>query len=299
MATDPTGEVAIAIPILLGVLGGINAATDVVNEEYGWAAFDAIGGALGLSELGVARAGVSTFLRPGIRAALPGISRGLQQAQYVYNAADVGIAFGRARASFAEGDVWGGLLQTAMFGLSIRGVASSPYRLGVHGNRAPSGFGGARLIHEADEAVQSVRGSRAVALREYAGDLDELAGPEIHEWMRAEGHHSVFKMLLRGFKKAGVLEAATPTGRIRGQRTVPLATWAHRDLHYIWDRLDPRLARGRGASDRIARLIRGGEFTPTQILDELERVTRVVLSDNPALGDALGRISSMRGRLRR
>jgi hypothetical protein len=141
-AADPTGTVAIIIPILAVALSGITVATDVINEEYGWAAFDAVGAVLTAGEIGVARAAGSAGFRSF------GFARGLAQAQYAYNFANVPIAFGRAHEAFENGDVRGGCIQTGLFALGVHGVVRSPFRIGLHADRAASGLAAARLVEE-------------------------------------------------------------------------------------------------------------------------------------------------------
>ena len=128
--------------------------------------------------------------------------------------------------------------------------------------------------------------------------LHELSGYEAHVLVGSEKHHPIFSMLIRAFDKAGFGGVRTPGGNLRPQSLVDLATSVHQDeLHGVWDLLYPHLARGRGASSRVAQLIREGTLTPSKILDRLETFYRATLSDRPEdLQEILDSIASYRRR---
>ena len=117
--------------------------------------------------------------------------------------------------------------------------------------------------------------------------LRELSWGETHAIMGTEKHHPVFRYLLRAFDKAG-FNVRTPSGRMYPQKLVGIPVNQHQNIvHGLWDDIYPQLSRGlsgtAGGSDDIARMIRNGETTPTQILDELEMFYATALNDSPEL----------------
>jgi len=127
-----------------------------------------------------------------------------------------------------------------------------------------------------------------------------VAPRAIHEAGNSQKHHPLFRYFLRAFDKAGI-PVRTASGRMPSQSLVRLSTESHIDqLHILWDKLAPKLARGKGASDRIAELIRtpGSPFTPTNILDSLQTFYPVALRDYPEqLSQVMASLAKMRSKL--
>lgn len=138
-------------------------------------------------------------------------------------------------------------------------------------------------------------------------DAKALLEDSLYVWTEAQGrlivgterHHPFFKMFLRAFDKAKVKGVRTKTGRMRPQRLVDLPTTLHQEtLHQLWDDLFPGLARGKGASGRVAELIKRGMITPEEIADKLVQFYKVVLNDSPdKLSEVLRSIENLKLRI--
>lgn len=136
---------------------------------------------------------------------------------------------------------------------------------------------------EAEEtALTGVRPEASVETEEGRRVIE---GAEVHAWVQSERHHSFFGYLRRAIRDA-TGTGTTPAGRLRPQRLVEVSTVTHREIHELWDQLTSQgrfagLARGAGASRRIAGLIRQGTWTPSEIADLLTSFYSVVLRDYP------------------
>jgi hypothetical protein len=96
-----------------------------------------------------------------------------------------------------------------------------------------------------------------------------------------EKHHSFFRYLLRAVSKA-----EGKRGIPRHAKLTKLDPTAHQALHELFDALNPKLARGRGVSSEIAKLIQNGETTPGEIADLLTAFYRDVHAQSPGLVSA-------------
>jgi hypothetical protein len=124
-----------------------------------------------------------------------------------------------------------------------------------------------------------------------------------HLLAATDGHHAVPTYVLDGLDQAGVRGAAHVS-----QNVVNLTGNAHTQLHHVIDNAnDASRSVGRsvltsngriGGADNIANLINNGTYTPTAVIDELIRITKVGLHDYPAeLLDTLAEIRRVRGLL--
>lgn len=129
--------------------------------------------------------------------------------------------------------------------------------------------------------------------------LTILSREEARLLVGEEKHHPFFRMFLRAFKKANIKSVLTFKGRFRPQRLVDLPTNLHQEiLHQLWDDLFQNLARKKGASTDIAKLIESGVITPSQIADRLVDFYKIALKDYPdQLKAVLDSIQKYRGRI--
>jgi hypothetical protein len=132
-----------------------------------------------------------------------------------------------------------------------------------------------------DIAEQTGRGRYEDRLPERG--MGELSAEQAKARMAArvsevEKHHSFFRYLLRAISKA-----EGKRGIPRHAKLTRMDPAAHQALHDLFDALNPRLARGRGVSSDIAKLIQNGETTPGEIADLLGSFYRQVHADSPGL----------------
>ena len=147
-------------------------------------------------------------------------------------------------------------------------------------------------------------------------ELDVLTRSGAHILVGIERHHPVFRMFLRAFDKMGIRSVRSASGRMRPQRLVELPTGIHRAiLHELWDDLFPDLARGQGASTRMAQHLEtqavalarqrhisravARQIVARRTLDKLEDFYRVALADSPdalrAIQDSMQSLKSRTG----
>jgi hypothetical protein len=219
----------------------------------------------------------------------------------------------------------------------LREEGVDPSDFGIHtGERGIDDF--IRQYPNPDAALDDLR--NMANRRMIAGEMGELSGipsrgglthledvptasPSVaHILVGAERHHPVFRMFLRAFDKSGIRSVRLPRGRgrvrgrMRPQRLVDLPTNTHRAiLHELWDDLYPGLARGRGASTRMAQAInaearqlaaaqgiplwRARRIVASRTLDRLEDFYRIALRDSPRqLEEVLRSIERLRTRIR-
>jgi hypothetical protein len=97
------------------------------------------------------------------------------------------------------------------------------------------------------------RAAGARGVRKAESEVPVATSAGVHLLVGVERHHPVFKMFLRAFDKMGIKGIRTATGRLRRQNLIEIPTNTHRAiLHELWDTLAPGMARGRGASTRMA-----------------------------------------------
>jgi hypothetical protein len=135
-----------------------------------------------------------------------------------------------------------------------------------------------------DIAEQTGRGRYEDRLPERG--MGELSAEQAKARMAArvakvEKHHSFFRYLLRAISKA-----EGKRGIPRHAKLTRMDPAAHQALHELFDALNPKLARGRGVSSDIAKLIENGETTPGQIADLLGAFYRDVHAQSPGLVSA-------------
>ncbi|MEU4689780.1 hypothetical protein [Actinoplanes sp. NPDC023714] len=148
-----------------------------------------------------------------------------------------------------------------------------------------------REIRAVIAEAQSTEGTGIVRDETQDTGVRVAEGFEAHIVAGMERHHAFFRMLQGAIAEASG-RGRTPSGRLVSQRElIELSTDTHRALHELWDTLsDPKhpsaawmagLARGRGASRRVAQLIKDNKVSPQQIIEGLLNFYDVVLRDYP------------------